>query len=79
MAAFLAPFCVRKELGAQPGTCDALGMSHETLPQLRLRGVHTPGMDDRRWGCTKGRGPLQWHLENVASTITGWSRKHLPL
>ncbi len=23
------------------------------------------------------RGPLQWHLENVEATITGWSRKHL--
>ena len=31
----------------------------------------------RRWGCTQGRGPLQWNLENVEATITGWSRKHL--
>ncbi len=31
----------------------------------------------RRWGCTQGRGPLQWHLENVEATITGWSRRHL--
>jgi len=46
--------------------CAALGMSRETLRQLRLRGVLTPG-----------RGPLQWHLENVEATITGWSRRHL--
>ena len=31
----------------------------------------------RSWGCTQGRGPLQWHLENVEATITGWSRRHL--
>jgi hypothetical protein len=23
------------------------------------------------------RGPLQWHLETVEATITGWSRRHL--
>jgi len=38
----------------------------------------TPG-----WRCSskrcraQGRGPLQWHLENVEATITGWSRRHL--
>ena len=53
-------------------------MSRETLRQLRLRGVLTPGKHYRRWGCTQGRGPLQWHLENVEATITGWSRRHLP-
>ena len=37
----------------------------------------TPGKHYRRWGCTQGRGPLQWHLENVEATITGWSRRHL--
>jgi hypothetical protein len=57
--------------------CTALGMSRETLRQLRLRGVLTPGKHYRRWGCTQGRGPLQWHLENVEATITGWSRRHL--
>jgi len=57
--------------------CAALGMSRETLRQLRLRGVLTPGKHYRRWGCTQGRGPLQWHLENVEATITGWSRRHL--
>jgi hypothetical protein len=43
--------------------CAALGMSRETLRQLQ--------------GCTQGRGPLQWHFENVEATITGWSWKHL--
>jgi hypothetical protein len=57
--------------------CAALGMSRETLRQLRLRGVLTPGKHYRRWGCTQGRGPLQWHLENVEATITGWSRRNL--
>jgi hypothetical protein len=52
-------------------------MGRETLRQLRLRGVLTPGKHYRRWGCTQGRGPLQWHLENVEATITGWSRRHL--
>jgi len=23
-----------------------------------------------RWGCTQGRGPLQWHLENVEATTS---------
>ncbi|NQW38873.1 MAG: helix-turn-helix domain-containing protein, partial [Cyanobacteria bacterium] len=32
--------------------CTALGMSRETLRQLRLRGVLTPGKHYRRWGCT---------------------------
>ena len=54
-----------------------LGMSRETLRQLRLSGVFTPGRPYRRWGCTQGKGPLQWHLENVEATITGWSRRHL--
>jgi len=57
--------------------CTALGMSRETLRQLRLRGVLTPGKHFRRWGCIQGRGPLQWHLENMEATITGWSRRHL--
>jgi len=43
----------------------------------RVIGVLTPGKHYRRWGCTQGRGPLQWHLENVEATITGWSRRHL--
>ena len=59
--------------------CAALGVSRETLRQLRLRGLLQPGKHDRRWGCTQGRGPLQWHLENVEATITGWSRRHLRL
>ena len=59
--------------------CDWLGISRETLRQLRLRGVLLPGKHFRRWGCTQGKGPLQWHLENVEATITGWSRKHLRL
>jgi hypothetical protein len=37
--------------------CAALGMSRETLRQLRLRGALTPGEHYRRWGCTQGRGP----------------------
>ncbi len=58
--------------------CAALGMSRETLRQLRLRGVLTPGKLYFCRGCTQGRGPLQWHLDNVeATTITGWSRRHL--
>jgi hypothetical protein len=36
--------------------CTALGMSRETLRQLRLRGVLTPGKHYRSWGCTQGRG-----------------------
>ncbi|MCP9915357.1 hypothetical protein [Cyanobium sp. ATX 6F1] len=32
-----------------------------------------------RRASTKGRGPLQWHLENVEATITGWSRRNLQL
>ncbi|MEX0588358.1 MAG: hypothetical protein WD136_03795 [Cyanobium sp.] len=42
-----------------------------------LRWVLVPGKHYRRWGCTQGRGPLQWHLENVEATITGWSKKNL--
>jgi hypothetical protein len=57
--------------------CEWLGISRETLRQLRLRGVLQPGKHFRRWGCTQGKGPLQWHLENVEATITGWSRKNL--
>lgn len=57
--------------------CAVLGMSRETLRQLRLRGVLQPGKHYRRWGCTEGRGPLQRHLENVEATITGWSRRNL--
>lgn len=52
-------------------------MSRETLRQLRQRGVLQSGKHYRRWGCTEGRGPLQWHLENVEATITGWSRRNL--
>jgi hypothetical protein len=57
--------------------CDVLGISRETLRQLRLRGVLQPGKHFRRWGCTQGKGPLQWHGENVEAAITGWSRRHL--
>ena len=57
--------------------CSALGMSRETLRQPPLRGVLTPSKHYRRWGYTQGRGPLQWHLENVEATITGWSRRQL--
>jgi hypothetical protein len=52
-------------------------MSRETLLQLRLRGVMQPDNHYRLWGCTQGRGLLQWYLENVEATITGWSRRHL--
>ena len=62
---------------ASPEACTELGMSRETLRQLRLSGVFTPGRHYRRWGCTQGKGPLQWHLENVEATIPGWSRRHL--
>ena len=34
-----------------------LGMSRETLRQLRLWVVLTPGKQHRRSGCTQGRGP----------------------
>jgi hypothetical protein len=57
--------------------CACLGISRETLRQLRLRGVLQPGKHFRRWGCTQGKGPLQWHHENVEATITGWSRRNL--
>ena len=57
--------------------CEWLGISRETLRQLRLRGVLQPGKHFRRGGCTQGKGPLQWHLENVEATITGWSRRNL--
>lgn len=40
----------------------------ETLKRLRAQ---------LTGGCTQGRGPLQWHLENVEATITDWSRRHL--
>jgi hypothetical protein len=57
--------------------CDCLGISRETLRRLRLRGVLQPGKHFRRWGCTKGKGPLQWHHQNVEATITAWSRRNL--
>jgi hypothetical protein len=57
--------------------CEVLGISRETLRQLRLRGVLQPGKHFRRWGCTQGKGPLQWHGVNVEATITGWSRRNL--
>ena len=57
--------------------CALLGISRETLRQLRLRGVLQPGKHFRRWGCTEGNGPLQWHGENIEASITGWSRRHL--
>ena len=57
--------------------CTALGMSRETLRSRSWRRVLTPGKHYRRWGCTQGRVPLQWHTENVEATITGWSRRHL--
>lgn len=57
--------------------CELLGISRETLRQLRLRGVLQPGKHFRRWGCTKGKGPLQWHGENIEASITGWSRRNL--
>jgi hypothetical protein len=41
-----------------------------SISQPRLRGVLTPSKHYRRWGYTQGRGPLQWHLENVEATIT---------
>jgi hypothetical protein len=52
-------------------------MSRETLRSRSWRRVLTPGKHYRRWGCTQGRVPLQWHTENVEATITGWSRRHL--
>lgn len=60
-----------KELLARVNT------SRETLRQLRLRGVLRPGRDYRRWGCTNGKGPLEWHPENVDAAINGWARKNL--
>ena len=40
--------------------CEWLGISRETLRQLRLRGVLQPGKHFRRWGCTQGKGPLSF-------------------
>lgn len=58
-------------------TCALLGLSRETLRRLRQRGILLPGKHFRRWGCTQGKGPLQWHGDNVEAAITAWSRKHL--
>jgi hypothetical protein len=58
-------------------TCDVLGNSRETLRRLRLRGVFQLGKHFRRWACTRSRGPLQWHIENVEAAITGWSKRNL--
>jgi hypothetical protein len=51
-----------------------------TTPGLQLPAL---GVDVTR-GSGRGVGydgrslqPLQWHLENVEATITGWSRRHL--
>jgi hypothetical protein len=60
-----------------PAACDQLQVSRETLRRLRLRGVLKPGRDFRRWGCTEGRGPIQWHADNIEAAITGWSRRNL--
>lgn len=57
--------------------CELFGISRETLRRMRLRGVLQPGKHFRRWGCTQGKGPLQWHAENIEATITGWSRRNL--
>ena len=56
--------------------CATLGMSRETLRKLRMRGILQPGKHYRRWGCTKGKGPLQWHPENVEAALNGWSKKN---
>ena len=48
----------------------------ETLRQPGCGGCSTPA-HYRRWGCPQGRGPLQWHLENIEATITGWDRRLL--
>jgi len=48
--------CTSPGLSQTAEACAALGMSRETLRQLRLRGVLTPGKHYRRWGCTQGRG-----------------------
>lgn len=57
--------------------CALFGISRETLRRMRLRGVLQPGKHFRRWGCTQGKGPLQWHAENIEATVTGWSRRNL--
>lgn len=44
-------------------------MSRETLRQLRLRGVLTPGKHYRRWGCTQAR------LEPAASAALNASNR----
>ena len=47
----------------------ALGMSRETLRQLRLRVVHTQGKHYRRWGCT--------HLTGATAMAPGeWGGHH---
>lgn len=52
-------------------------MSRAGFCQLRLPGVLQPGRHYRRWAAPRAWGPLQWHLENVEATITGWTRRHL--
>ncbi|MCT0203829.1 hypothetical protein KQ302_01670 [Synechococcus sp. CS-602] len=33
-----------------------------------------PGKNFRLWGPpSQGKGPLQWHLDKVEATISGWS------
>jgi hypothetical protein len=49
--------------GPPPAAAAGGAHSRQALPPL---GLH-PGPG----------GPLQWHLENVEATITGWSRRHL--
>jgi len=50
-------------------------------PAVRLtaEACAAQGMSRETLRQPQRRGPLQWHLENVEATITGWSRKHLRL
>ena len=57
-----------------PGCC--LGGLSSMLWSLPVVDVVTmpPGKNFRLWGPpSQGKGPLQWHLDKVEATISGWS------
>lgn len=55
---------------------DRLGVSRETLRQLRLRGVLKPGQHFRRVGC-QPRSPIQWHPDNIDAAVASWNKRNL--
>ena len=61
------PLPAREEAGSlQPA--DSTGQTRDATAARPCRFF---SKRTRGWGCTQGRGPLQWHLENVEATITG--------